>query len=94
MNSGNRSQGHAVILDDTSNAAVVHLSGRRFPGIVIQGDTLKTLHDDVVEAMTALHTPDAGDVLGAAERKLADLVSHYEAVLSSRSIELPYVKAR
>lgn len=85
----------AEILDHTTNAAVVQLPGRRFPGIVIQGDTLNTL---VRAAATVSHladrhgSRDLRDEAAALRDDLRQFQAHYEAILASRGIPLPYVK--
>lgn len=37
------------VFSEATNAAVVRMPGRRFPGVVVQGDTLSTLVNDVRE---------------------------------------------
>ena len=44
------------------NDAVLRLAGRRFPGVLIQGDSLHALTEDV---QRALHALDNGDVAEA-----------------------------
>jgi hypothetical protein len=84
----------AEILDHTTNAAVVQLPGRRFPGIVIQGDTLNSLVGAAatVSRLADHHgSRDLRDEAAALRDDLRRLQAHYEAVLSSRGIALPYV---
>jgi hypothetical protein len=38
-----RKEDTAQLLSPATNSAVVHLPGRRFPGVVVQGDTLNGL---------------------------------------------------
>ncbi|MFF3458575.1 DUF6959 family protein [Streptomyces sp. NPDC002730] len=42
----------------------MHLPGRRFPGVLIQGDSLSILRSDVADVVEAL---GQGDVAGAGE---------------------------
>lgn len=80
-----------------SNAAVVRVPGRRFPGVVVQGDTLATLLESAGEiASRAAYTSD-DELLGAAEGlrdQLASLVSQYEGVMDEHGLGLPYHRAR
>jgi hypothetical protein len=87
----------AIVLDDTPNQAVVRLAERRFPGVVLQGDSLKALYDDVAEAAGALRAADpvrASEEIEGVLQRLADLLQHYESVLASAGIEVPYQRIR
>jgi hypothetical protein len=79
-----------------SNAAVVRAPGRRFPGVVVQGDTLSTLH--AAAAFVAERVRDSADEELAGEAamvrdRLAGLLAHYEAVLGAHGLGLPYHRA-
>jgi hypothetical protein len=83
------------ILSGATNAAVVQLSGRRFPGIVVQGDTLHSwsvLADSLMLRVSATANIDPEVALEMVE--LADLIrghlDAYEDVLRARGLELPY----
>lgn len=83
----------AFILDSTSNQGVVKLPGRRFPGLVIQGDTLSILRGDIAEAADLLKAGNgasAASALGDVTERLDDLLAHYEKVLRAAGYELPY----
>jgi hypothetical protein len=95
MSPGNVRTCEVTILDDATNATVAKLPWRKFPGVVIQGDSLKILHDDVLEAITALREHDhqtASEVLGDISERIADLLARYEAALSAVGLDLPYPK--
>ncbi|MFE9967575.1 hypothetical protein OG894_38555 [Streptomyces sp. NBC_01724] len=51
----------AELFTDSGNNAVVRLPGGRFPGVLIQGDSLSILRSDVAEVVEAF---DQGDVAG------------------------------
>ena len=83
------------LLDATINAAVVRMPGRRFPGIVVQGDTLHSwsvLADSLMSSVNSAPEIDPEVVLDMSE--LADLIrSHvdqYESVLRAHGLALPY----
>jgi uncharacterized protein DUF6959 len=84
-----------MVLDDATNATVAKLPWRQFPGVLLQGDSLKILHDDLGEAIDALREhdiPGATEVLDDIGARIAELVARYEAALYAAGIELPYSK--
>jgi hypothetical protein len=95
MSPGSVKTCEVTILDDATNATVAKLPWRKYPGVVVQGDSLKGLHDDVLEAITALREQDnqsAKEILGGINERIAELLSRYEAALSAAGIDLPYSK--
>lgn len=85
----------AEVLDTSPNQAVVRTPGRRFPGVVIQGDTLSNLARSAIYVAQWLRPrQSAGDpVRDAAQTLLNGLAGrllHYERVLAEHGIELPY----
>jgi hypothetical protein len=83
----------AELFTDGGNNAVVRLPGRRFPGVLIQGDSLSILRSHVAEVAEAC---DQGDLDGAREAAgllLADLdalLARYAAALEAHEIQRPY----
>jgi predicted RNase H-like HicB family nuclease len=81
------------LLTDQGNNAVVRLPDRKFPGVVIQGDTLSTLITATSEAIAALECNDAADaqeVLRDLAAQLREVRDRYEIALREHGIELPY----
>ena len=80
------------VYSEAGNAAVVRAPGRRFPGVVIQGDTLHALHSAAAfVAERVRHVPDA-EVVGEAalvRDQLAGLLAHYESVLEVHGLSRP-----
>ncbi|WP_164017847.1 DUF6959 family protein [Pyxidicoccus trucidator] len=80
------------------NAAVVRVPGRKFPGVVIQGDSLSILRSDVREARklaaAAAGSEEAREELAAVleelEDKLAGYLTVYEETLRAHGMALPY----
>ncbi len=75
------------------NAAVVRMPTRRFPGVVIQGDSLHNLYNlaDTIVQLASPHNNE--DLSGEAEglrELLAGYVTLYEAVLKEHGLDLPY----
>ncbi|NOK22647.1 DUF6959 family protein [Corallococcus carmarthensis] len=89
------------VLSRQSNAAVVRMPGRKFPGVVIQGDSLRILYELVKDARvmvppssaTDAGEDDAGGLLEEAEGLLRNSLTVYESVLKAHGIPLPYVEA-
>jgi uncharacterized protein DUF6959 len=100
-----RTEEHSMSADDRAtqlemwseqvNSAVVRVPGRRFPGVVIQGDSLSILFD--LAMYVTEHLPRSADpeLSGAAEElaeKLFHHVRNYESVLGARGVSLPYAR--
>ncbi|MGW2059165.1 DUF6959 family protein [Streptomyces sp. NPDC001937] len=58
---------------DGGNDAVVRLPGRRFPGVLMQGDSLHILRSDLAEVVEACERGDLGEARDTAGRLLAGL---------------------
>lgn len=87
----------AVVLDRAINAAVIHLSTRHFPGVLIQGDTLSNIATFLRGAADNLargNTAEAADDIDEARRSVDRFLSHYEAVLARHGFDLPYTARR
>jgi hypothetical protein len=83
------------IYDDTSNVAVLRHPGRRFPGSLIQGDSLSILAGEAQWLLKrVLKSKDRTLIAAAREHaeKLQERLEHYEKVLAEHNIQLPYVK--
>ncbi|MFH0175436.1 DUF6959 family protein [Streptomyces cacaoi] len=75
------------------NNAVVRLPGRRFPGVLVQGDSLHILRTDMAELVEACDRGDLGDARDAAGLLLAGLdamLERYGAALDEHEIPRPY----
>lgn len=82
------------VLTDTTNAPVLRMPGRRYPGILIQGDGLKVLCD-LVEDLGALveSRGEAADTLSELDDLLQGYRKSYESVLVDTGWDLPYAKS-
>lgn len=81
------------IYSTSSNLAVIEVPGRRFPGSVIQGDSLNNLctlarsvHHRTMQTEDRELIDDASELLSLLEERLR----HYEATLQQHGLELPY----
>lgn len=78
-----------------SNHAVIGVPGRRFPGAVVQGDSLSVLcaeAREISEAFRSLGVKDE-ELLYLAQghqENLLERLLHYQNVLDAHGIELPY----
>lgn len=88
------------ILSSQTNATVIKLPSRRFPGLLIQGDSLRILYDLAEEARGLLarsNTSDvnfkeASDVLQELESLLRGYLLAYESALKINNMQLPYTQ--
>ncbi|TWT17112.1 hypothetical protein FQY83_17385 [Luteimonas marina] len=81
------------ILSDQSNAAVMRHPERRFPGILVQGDSLHALclqADLVCAAAKSSLTPEAYGEANDLRNKLWGYLSHYKVVLGEHQLPLPF----
>ncbi|UPT63302.1 MAG: hypothetical protein M0D54_01665 [Hyphomonadaceae bacterium JAD_PAG50586_4] len=83
------------IYSDASNQAILRHPGRRFPGVLIQGDTLKILHAEVAGALREVGdglSEDARLDLEHVRDFLGGCLEHYRAVLGEHDMELPFAE--
>ena len=82
------------IIDGAINASVVRMPGRRFPGIVLQGDTLHSWSVLADSLMSSVNGTAVDPEVAMGMIELADLIrghlDQYEAVMRARGFELPY----
>lgn len=81
------------VFSDASNLAVIRARGRQFPGVLIQGDSLSIMYSWAVEALTAIKQGDATEAAACLTEVCDGLrarLEHYEQVLRSHGIGLPY----
>lgn len=84
------------LLNSATNAVVARHVEREFPGVLLQGDTLKIIFDDLEELIEDLDAKDIDSAKGISEglkEMFVDLLSHYESVLAENNIVLPYSKS-
>lgn len=82
------------VFADVTNCPVLRHPGRHFPGVLIQGDSLESLHATSRAAIAALDAgrlEEAKDELDALREQLADYKAVYEDALRRAGMRLPYV---
>lgn len=85
----------ARVLDTQGDYSLVGWEGRRFPGLSIQGDTLRTVLEALAEAESELTRGNAEDALYAvreAREKVQGMSLSYEEMMSNVGFKLPYFK--
>lgn len=82
------------VYSDASNASIIRHSERRFPGMLIQGDTLRNLSAMATAALAAA-VPDSEQYyeLKALADDLQGRVSLYVRVMNEHGLELPFVRS-
>jgi hypothetical protein len=81
------------IYSDQSNAGVMRHPGRRFPGVLVQGDTLCNLYKMADRACDDLHLGEFGEAkleLTELANLLQHLIVHYKVVLGQHRLPLPF----
>ena len=86
---------YAELLSPATNYSVVQLPGRKFPGVVFQGDSLRILVSNLRQMCQEAAKHQDDELNAGFESLLVTLESvmgHYESVCQSRGIQLPYHK--
>lgn len=81
------------IHSDQTNAAIMRHPGRRFPGLLIQGDTLFSLWWQADRACAVAHgrlTEDEYHEIEELRDRLRAYLDHYKRVLEEHQIQLPF----
>ena len=83
----------AELFTDGGNGAVVRLPGRKFPGALIQGDSLSILRSRVAELRSAIPVEGGESALEVADEVLEDLdalLLRYTDALERHGIRIPF----
>ncbi|MBP6014244.1 MAG: hypothetical protein KBA31_18595 [Alphaproteobacteria bacterium] len=86
----------ALLLSEPINFAVVQLPGRRFPGVVVQGDTLHSILAELKAVRSSAILVSGEDAEVGLDDPIATLEqasSFYEKVCRDNNIALPYMKS-
>jgi hypothetical protein len=77
------------LLGPSINFAIVQLPGRRYPGVVVQGDTLENLVRQIEKMSLLLNDrefDELGDTLDLIHDQLSDALSYYHKICADNSI--------
>jgi len=81
------------IYSDATNAAVMRHPGRRFPGLLIQGDSLYLLCQQADEVCALIGRGRPGfDEANELRSRFWAMLNHYKAVLDEHKLPLPSVE--
>lgn len=83
----------AELLSPPHNYAVVQLPGRKYPGVVVQGDSLHILKQQAERLgrlLGAMALEELADEIAYLTEQLSEVQTHYERVCAERTIALPY----
>lgn len=83
------------VLSETVNCPVVQMPGRKFPGVVLQGDSLRILLDSAEEVQQLCSSGSNADLslaVASLREKLAGYVASYEKAMTEAGRNLPYPK--
>lgn len=81
------------VYSQATNQAIVRMPTRRFPGLVIQGDSMSVLADRAERIYERAKASMDAELIAEARRlkdALNGLLLHYEIVLGEHDIQLPY----
>lgn len=78
------------MLSSAGNYAVVHLPGRRFPGVVFHGDSLATLCELLRSVLDLADSGPVRDELEPIVGDLDDVLRSYLHVLEQRGLKPPH----
>jgi hypothetical protein len=81
------------IYSDQTNAAIMRHPDRKFPGVLVQGDTLYSLcvsADASCQAFQSQAHTEEYQHLNDLRNHLRALLSHYKAVLTEHQLPLPF----
>jgi len=83
------------VLSETVNCPVVQMPGRKYPGLVLQGDSLRNLLDsteEICELCASAGGAELSEAASSLREKLAGFVAAYEQAMKDAGRELPYPK--
>ncbi len=83
------------LLAQDGNCAVIRLPERRFPGVLIQGDSLSRLVEQmrsIHEQVRSLGKSELSEDVGEVRELLESVLQHYELTLNAHEIDLPYTR--
>ena len=81
------------LYDHVSNSGIVHMPGRRFPAVAIQGDSLSSMLSSALSLMKSAKDHNDENMFYEAQdlaERITDHLKHYETVLNSEGFEKPY----
>ena len=87
------SENIARVYGRRGNYALAQLDGRKYPGLLIQGDSLKqveVLVDEVIELRQQGEAGEFEEALQEVAEVIKGLVGSYESMMGEAQLRLPY----
>ena len=86
------------LLSDAANAVVLKVSWRKFPGILLQGDTISTVCSELDELKTLVRgdlseaevKEEVRDLINGLSQQFDTLKAHYISCLKANDYRLPF----
>src|ERR1700743_2864898 len=81
------------IYSDATNAAIMRHPGRKFPGLLVQGDSLSGLcrsANEVYERLSGTVDEESRWALFMLYEQLQTYLAHYKSTLEEHGIDLPF----
>ena len=81
------------IYSDATNSAVMRHPGRKYPGVLVQGDSLYSMcvaADEACKEARSAMSEEGFQGLNDLRNRLWTLLTHYKVVLSEHTIDLPF----
>ena len=80
------------IYSDATNMAVMRHPGRRFPGVLVQGDTLSGIVQELGEVLSEKDKLSEDTAIGLEDlyELLSGMLKHYNAVLDEHGMDVPF----
>jgi hypothetical protein len=85
------------VFSETVNCPVLRMPQRRFPGVLVQGDSLAILQglaDEILELSACGDKEELALAVRMLKDKVAGYLDSYERTMSQSGLELPYSKAK
>ncbi|MBI3870720.1 MAG: hypothetical protein HY299_19495 [Verrucomicrobia bacterium] len=83
------------VLSETVNCPVVQMPGRKYPGIILQGDSLRILLDsteEICDLCVSAQNSELSSAAASLKQKLAGYFASYEQAMKEAGRDLPYPK--
>ena len=83
------------LLAQHGNCAIIRLPERRFPGVLIQGDSLSRLVEQmrsIEQQVRSLGESELSEDINEVRELLEGVLQHYELALKAHEIDLPYTR--
>lgn len=83
------------LLAQDGNCAIIRLPERRFPGVLIQGDSLSRLVEQmrsIEEQVRSLGKSELSEDINEVRELLEGVLQRYELALKAHQIDLPYTR--